>query len=300
MTMNPSNALAVPVGMLKAPDGKSGVAAFSSLLAGRSKQIGRLAGEVLSAEKLMAVAMLNMERVPKLLQCTTTSVMRCILQSAELGLEPGGALGLAYMIPYGTEATLIVGYKGLMQVAYRSGIVAAIHAFCVFDGDRFEYEEGLHTIIKHRPQADRAARTPLMMTHAVAVIHLKGSNVPLYAVLTREEIDQVRNRSRAKADGPWVTDYLEMAKKTALRRALKYAPMTTQLSTAMALDSYAEGETGGEVPITLADVAEEPEPEKAPAAPRGRQAAAPPADALDIGDAFAPTEEGKQWEGGGR
>ena len=272
MTQNPNNALAVPVGMLKAPDGKSGVAAFSSLLQGRSKQIARLAGEVLSADRLMAVAMLNMERVPKLLSCTTTSVMRCILQSAELGLEPGGALGLAYMIPYGNEATLIVGYKGLMQVAYRSGIVAAIHAFCVFEGDHFEYEEGLHTIIKHRPQEDRGARLPENMTHVVAIIHMKGSSVPLYAVLTREEVNAVRNRSKAKADGPWGTDFLEMAKKTALRRAMKYAPMTAQLSTAMALDSYAEGETGGVVPITLADV--------------------------DEGDAFAETPEGKDWAGG--
>ena len=81
------------------------------------------------------IVMTELRKTPKLLECDAASLMGSIGQVAQLGLEVGGLLGHAYLIPYGRECQLVIGYKGLMELARRSGQIKSIEARAVFEGD---------------------------------------------------------------------------------------------------------------------------------------------------------------------
>ena len=185
-------------------------------------------------ERLARITLTQIRQSPQLLDCTRESLLGAILQCAQLGLEPG-VLGQAWIIPYGKEATFIPGYRGLVQLAWRSSQIASIAARCVFEGDVFDYDFGADKVT-HKPNGET---DPAKLTHAYAIIHT-ATGGRLWDVMTTLEIERVRNRSRAKDNGPWMTDYAEMAKKTVLRRLLKLAPCSAELQTALVLDDAAE------------------------------------------------------------
>lgn len=192
-------------------------------------------------DRFMRVALGAMSRNPTLFDCATESVVKSMLDAAELGLEPSGLMGQAYLVPYrnrGTlEAQLIVGYRGLAELARRSGDVAAVEARVVRQRDTFGVEYGTQPTIQHVPYIAGVGGAPLSGDDS-APVDGAGPLVAVYAVLTLRdgtriidvmtatEVDAVRKRSKASDIGPWVTDYLEMARKTVLRRALKYAPVS--------------------------------------------------------------------------
>jgi recombination protein RecT len=90
-------------------------------------------------ERLARIAVTEIRRTPKLLTCTRESLLGAIMQAAQLGLEPG-VLGECWLIPYKTEATFVIGYRGLVQLAWRSGQIESVHAHAVFDGDAFAFD----------------------------------------------------------------------------------------------------------------------------------------------------------------
>lgn len=182
-------------------------------------------------ERFIRVALSAFNRTPKLRQCTEESLFGCFLRLSELGLEADGRR--AHLIPYGTECTLIVDYKGLAELIMRSGDVSHLYADIVCDQDEFEYNMG--QIIKHRVNF-REERGPMYAAYAVA--KLKDGNL-VCQVLSKSEVDSVRKRSRAGGNGPWVTDYNEMAKKTAFRRLSKWLPLSPELRDAIEKDDDA-------------------------------------------------------------
>lgn len=185
-------------------------------------------------ERLARIVMTQLRLVPKLMQCTRSSLLGSVMQAATLGLEPG-TLGQCWIIPYGKEATFILGYRGMCQLAWRSSMVTQITARAVFEGDHFVYDFGLDKI-EHVPGGET---DPKKLTHAWAAVHTKGGGRP-WDVMTRKEIDAIRARSASAKSGPWVTDYTEQAKKTVLRRLFKIAPQSPELQTAMQLDDAAD------------------------------------------------------------
>ena len=159
-------------------------------------------------------------------------------------------MGHSYLIPYGKECTLVVGYQGYIDLAYRSGVVSSIHANVVREGDEFEWGEGSEPFIRHKPIAipqayQQAQQTYLSgrdTTHAYAIARLVGGG-HVQVVMLKAEIDAIRSRSRAAHDGPWVTDPVAMQKKTAIRQLRKFLPMSPQgraLHMAAGLDELAE------------------------------------------------------------
>lgn len=180
-------------------------------------------------------------RDSNLLNCTQVSLVRCMLQAASVGLEVGNELGHAYLVPFRDRktntsvCTLILGYRGLVQLLYRSDQVSGVEAQVVREGDRFSYAFGLTPALEHRPDSgvDDA------VTHAYAILRLRDGN-KLFDVMTRGEIEAIRSRSRAGASGPWVTDYAEMAKKTVLRRLAKLAPMSVEDQRLVTADEHAD------------------------------------------------------------
>lgn len=185
-------------------------------------------------ERMARIVLTQLRQVPALLNCTRESLLGCVMQAAQLGLEPG-TLGHCWLIPYGRECTLIVGYRGMAQLAWRSSQIASIAARAVFEGDVFAYDYGADRI-EHKPGK---VTDPAKLTHAYAIIHTTNGG-RLWDVMTRDEIDKIRSRSRAGKSGPWMTDYAEMSKKTVLRRIFKIAPCSVELQAAMALDESAD------------------------------------------------------------
>jgi recombination protein RecT len=166
--------------------------------------------------------------------------------AAELGLEPGGALGHAYLVPYKQTCTLIVGYRGLIELAHRSGEVSLVRAVVVHERDSFKLTEGFEQMLAHEPYLDGDAGA---LKYVYCVVVLK-SGARWAEVMSRSQVDAIRARSQSANSGPWVTDYDEMAKKTAVRRALKYAPLSSErLERAMEVDSedYIDGQVAEQV-----------------------------------------------------
>jgi len=203
---------------------------LTALIERQKPEIARALPKHMDPDRLARIATTVMRQTPQLAQCTPESFLGALMTCAQLGLEPG-PLGHAYLVPYGREVTFVPGYRGLVELARRSGQVQSVQARIVRDGDEFDYEFGLEPKLRHRPTAD--ADKPV--THAYAVLRLKDGGVD-FDVMTRAEIDAIRKRSRAANNGPWVTDYAEMAKKTVLRRLLKTAPMSVEYHQAVAND----------------------------------------------------------------
>lgn len=217
------------------------ITTLADLIKRRSKSISAVAASHMKPERLTKLVLGSVTRTPALAKCNPESVFRSLMQAAELGLEPGSATGEAYLVPFGQECTLIPGYRGLISLAFRSGQVKSVTAKCVMAGDLFEYEEGLNPILRHVPSLE-VEQDKEGMTHAYCVIQLTGGGV-IYDVMTAKAINKIRSRSKASGSGPWVTDYLEMAKKTVVRRTLKYAPMSVEMARAIAIDNHADGVT---------------------------------------------------------
>jgi recombination protein RecT len=196
----------------------------------------------LNPERIVRVAQAAITRDTKLLACTPQSLLRGVMQGSILGLEIG-TLGDAYLVPFKNgntgklEATFIPGYQGLVKLALQSGTVAAVQVGAVYPDDQFDYALGSEPFVKHRPSLK--AHDPQSLTAAYVVVKLLSGAFQA-TIMGKEEIDLIRQRSRAKDSGPWVTDYEQMAIKTVVRRAMKYVPKTTSLQRALEAENRAE------------------------------------------------------------
>lgn len=191
----------------------------------------------LSADRMLRIAMTSIRRTPKLLNCNQQSLLGAVMQAAQLGLEPDGVLGMAYLVPFKDEVQLLIGYKGLLDLARRSGQLSTICARVVYAKDQFDYNYGLEDKLEHIPAREKGTPDEIVAAYAVAKLKDGGTQVE---VMERWQIDEIRERSRSKDDGPWITDFAEMAKKTVLRRLCKMLPASVELARAVALDERAE------------------------------------------------------------
>jgi len=192
------------------------------------EQFARALPKHLSPERFCRIAITALTRTPKLAECTQESLMKCLLDLSAFGLEPDGRR--AHLIPYKDQCTLVIDWKGLAELAMRSGIIAKLHADIVCENDVFAYNLGeikCHEIDFRKPRGDMYAAYALAQTKTGEVF---------VAVLSKDEIDAVRKRSRSGSSGPWVTDYAEMAKKTAFRRLSKWLPLSAEFRDAQDID----------------------------------------------------------------
>ena len=201
-------------------------------------RIASVVGNNISPDRLYQMCVSAINKTPKLAECSPQSVLSCFMTCSALGLEPSNVdgLGRAYVLPFynkksgGMEATFIMGYRGMIDLARRSGQLVDISARAVHQGDEFSYSYGLNEELHHVPCAN-----PGELTHVYMVAHFKDGG-HYFLVLNRQEIEQARARSKSGNFGPWKTDYEAMAKKTAIRRAAPYLPLTVQAQTAVAAD----------------------------------------------------------------
>lgn len=209
-----------------------------------------------TADRLARIALTEVRKNPKLAQCDQTSFLGAIMQCAALGLEPGGALGHCYLVPFEnrrqqrTEVQFIVGYRGMIDLARRSGQIVSLEARAVYAKDKFNVELGLNSRIEHKPDWDAEDRGDITFVYAVAKLRDGGIQ---FDVMSRREIERVRNASAGyrvaesvakkynkTADSPWHSHFEEMAKKTVVRRLFKYLPVSIEIQRAVDLDEQAE------------------------------------------------------------
>jgi recombination protein RecT len=227
---------------------------LAQYLEARKGDIAQAAARHVSADRLARVVLNCVARTPALRNCTMLSIYRAAMMAAELGLDPGSALGECYLMPYKDQCQLLVGFRGLITLARRSGEVETVQAWAVYEDDEFHVHLGTRPEIVHNPRFD-GDRDPSRITHVYAVAKLRNTETPMFDVMTRAEVEAVRKRSRAGAAGPWETDWAEMARKTVVRRLAKYLPMSVEMAKAVALES-ADGEA---YTPTMTDVEVDPE-----------------------------------------
>ena len=200
---------------------KEGTETIGALLTRMKGQFAMALPKHITPDRFMRVALTAINKTPKLANCTRESLLACLMDCSALGIEPDGRL--AYLIPYGDQCTLIVGYKGIVELARRSGEIADIHADIVCANDQFEYSFGSEGKLVHKPKL--GDRGDVIAVYSFA--KLKDGSAS-YEVMDRAEVDAIKNRSKASGNGPWKTDWNEMAKKTVFRRHSKWLPMSSE------------------------------------------------------------------------
>lgn len=210
---------------------------------------------VCTPERFARVALTCLRKNQKLAMAIQTqqgrlSVAEQFMKCAELGIEPDGRR--AYLIPYKNEVQLIIDYKGIAELAMRSGKISNIHADKVCENDEFEYNVGM--IEKHRIDFKRERGN----TYAYYAIVTFKDGTKECEVMSKADIDKIRLRSKSANNGPWVTDYDEMAKKTVFRRLSKWLPLSPEMQKVLDIDDedFRKGHQIVDVPVAP-DVAPE-------------------------------------------
>lgn len=226
---------------------------FMVMLDKSRKEIQKALPAIMSSERFIRMAITEIRKSEKLMECSPMSLISCALQAAQLGLEFGSSLGEIYLVPYAKEATIQVGYKGLLTLARRSGEIVSIDAAVVYENDHFECERGDSPSLKHKLVFPR---TRPVMYYAVA--RLKTGAL-MFEVMEIEEVEYIRDTYSKGADkDAWKKSFSEMAKKTVLRRLMKLLPKSTELADAIAMeDSHTTiDETPQRRPELLASVSQ--------------------------------------------
>lgn len=211
----------------KAPAKKAG-SVLGAYINRMSGEIAKALPSVITPERFSRIALSAVSANPKLAETTPQSFLAAMMTAAQLGMEVNTPLGHAYLIPYRNhgvmEAQFQLGYKGLLDLVYRSGDVSSVQAQVVCEHDDFEYSYGLEPTLRHVPARSNRGDA----THVYAVFRTKDGGYG-FEVMSMEDIRaHARKHSKSYGSGPWQTNFEEMAKKTVLKRCLKYAPMKTE------------------------------------------------------------------------
>lgn len=250
------------------------------------------------AVQLVRDALTLLRTTAKLSECESTSVLGGLMTCAQLGLRPG-VLGQAWLLPFwdrksqSRKAQLVIGYQGLIELAYRTGQVASVYARTVYDGELFDVDYGVANSLVHKPNLDGDTGEPVAYYAVVKYVN----NGYGFFVMPHRQMERHRDRhatARSKDGrvvGPWVDHFEGMAHKTVLRQLAKWMPKSVELATALQVDEGVRLDISGDpAEATQHDVWDgeildpEPEPNEQPATTDGGSAGDWPATAVPGGD----------------
>ena len=197
---------------------------------------------VMTPERFTRIVLSALSSNPSLAQTTPQSFLGAMMTAAQLGVEPNTPLGQAYLIPFRNKGVLEcqfqLGYKGIIDLAYRSGNVSIIQAQVVCENDSFQFAFGLDPVLKHIPARTNRGEP----VYVYGLFKTKDGGYG-FDVMTIEDIRAFAQRySKAYGNGPWQSDFEAMAKKTVLKRVLKYAPLKSDFLTGVAQDETIRNE----------------------------------------------------------
>ena len=171
----------------------------------------------LTTERYISACLTALAVTPKLMQCTSSSVLKAFMESARFGLEPNSPLGEAHLVPYGTKVEFLIAYRGMMKLAWNTGMIKSLDFDKVCALDKFVYKKGREIIFEHTPNllGDRGKEIAYY-----ALAELNNGGFALH-IMTKEEIvkhGKQYSRSFTNNSSPWQTDFDAMAYKTVIRQ----------------------------------------------------------------------------------
>lgn len=286
MSKNLKNAVVVP----GAP---KPIEAFKSQLTLALPTLRHMIPSHISVEKFQSMMVTSVAFNHDLLECTTPSLLRATAQAAELGLSLNPSLKEADILPVynkklnegrgGKEAQMRPRFGGLMKLARQSGDIKKIESVIVYERDYFKETRGTQERIEHEPyspppkrkviaglwetlkrepaedeiEAEMKKHSAGFKTH-VYCTWLLSDGTTQFEVMKADDVERIRARSPAATSGPWVSDEDEMWRKTVVRRASKYMPMSSEtFRKAVALDDRADSETQDDWHGTFMDVTDD-------------------------------------------
>ncbi|OUP80756.1 recombinase RecT [Lachnoclostridium sp. An169] len=222
---------------------------IADLIKAMTPEIKKALPEVITPERFTRMALSALNTTPKLQECTQMSFLAALMNAAQLGLEPNTPLGQAYLIPYNNkqvmECQFQIGYKGLIDLAYRNPQMQIVSAQTVYENDEFEYELGLNPKLEHRPAL--TDRGEIRLFYGLFKLVNGGFG---FEVMSKEAVDAYAKEYSKSFDSsfsPWKTNYEAMAKKTVIKQALKYAPVRADFRRALSADETIKNEIGEEM-----------------------------------------------------
>ena len=219
---------------------------LQALLESRREAIAAVLPKHLNADRLLKIALVAVSKNELLMKCSQTSILQSVMTAAQLGLDCGGALGSAYLVPFfdnkksAYECQLVIGYRGLIDLARRSGQIVSIEARIVYEGDTFDLDYSIEGAkLTHKPCLD-GDPGEMRLVYGVACLKDGGHQ---FELMTKAQIEKIRMISQTgkKNFGPWRDHYGEMARKTVVKRLAKYLPISVELTDAIDNDNKAEG-----------------------------------------------------------
>lgn len=195
----------------------------------------------ITADRMARVALTTIRLNPKLQQCNVQSLLGALMLSSQLGLEPG-PLGHCYLVPYGQECQFILGYKGYIDLMYRTGEYESLAVRDVCENDKFELVYGLEEKLTHTPSF--LNRGKVIGYYLFAKFRNGGHFI---YPMTLEEIERHRDRSKSKNNGPWVTDYEAMCRKTVIREAQRWMPQSLEVQRKLSQDGAVKSEVSADM-----------------------------------------------------
>lgn len=196
-----------------------------------------------SPDRFLRAALTAVNVVPKLGECTQTSVVAGLMQAAQLGLEVADVRGQAYLIPRWDgrdkcmKASFQLGYRGMIDLAARSGITVDVDEIC--ENDAYDFQRGTTPKLYHKPTLSK--RGPVVAYYAVA--HFPDGRAPQFVIMGRDEVEEHRDKFASTKNkegaiyGTWVEHFDAMARKTVIRQLLNYLPVSVELRESVAIDT---------------------------------------------------------------
>lgn len=217
---------AMPTGANKAVAKQSKAPNMKDFVAMMMPEVRKVLPATITAERFTRITLNALSNNPKLMECSPKSFLGSMMSAAQAGLEPNTPLGEAYLLPYRNhgqmECQYQIGYKGLLTLAHRAGTNA--EARVVYENDEFSYEYGLNPKLVHVPALKD--RGEIVAFYAV----WRNGETWGFEVWSVEDVKKHAQKfSKSYGSGPWQTNFTEMGKKTVLKAALKYAPLSVEV-----------------------------------------------------------------------
>lgn len=225
---------------------EAGIGSVKTFFESQKATLAAVLPKHVSPDRMLKIALGALRTTPKLMNATVESLMGAVVQCSQLGLEPNTPLGHAYLIPFDnrqkntTEVQIVFGYKGLIDLARRSGQVVSIAAHEVCEKDHFDFAYGLDEKLEHKPSLGERGK----VIGYYAVAKLVGGGYA-FEFMSQRQVEEIRDASqnykfaRDKSKTVWGQHMVEMGRKTVLRRLFKYLPVSIELATAAVLDGKA-------------------------------------------------------------
>jgi recombination protein RecT len=264
MAVTPKNTEAIIQNAGVAITEKKNPSTIKDYIKAMESEIKKALPKVITPERFTRIALSAISQTPQLQNCTPQSFLAALMNCAQLGLEPNTPLGQAYLIPFKNtkkgvvECQFQLGYKGLIDIAYRSGELASIEARVVYANDDFEVQLGLDSALKHSPKMD-GNRGEAIAVYGIFKLANGGYYFDVMSIDDVKAHAQKYSQAYKSGFSPWNTNFEEMAKKTIIKKVLKYAPLRTDVLRQVSEDGTVKTELDEDMSYVKPDYFEDAE-----------------------------------------